>query len=252
MPSKTIGQERWRQPATDSWNTPTLFHFDGRTELIFVSGSGTIAAADPSSGARLWEFDAQIRRINPTIVRGDGLYFAFGGPNGSSAALQVDRAGGAPRVTNARELKKSSYITSAVFREGHLYWANEGGGIAYCVNARSGAIVYQQRLEPVSGEIYASPVLAEGRIHYLSRDRGTFLVAARPEFQLLAHNVIETDKTNFNGSPAVSGGRIFLRSDSAVYCIADASHPEASGVGQAASFADLQRARELNPRDPES
>lgn len=30
---------------------------------------------------------------------------------------------------------------------------------------------------------------------------------------------IETDSTDFNASPAVSGGQIFLRSNQALYCI---------------------------------
>jgi len=51
------------------------------------------------------------------------------------------------------------------------------------------------------------------------RDAGVFVLAARPEFELLAHNTIETDTSIFNASPAVAGGRLLLRSDRALYCI---------------------------------
>ena len=37
--------------------------------------------------------------------------------------------------------------------------------------------------------------------------------------ELLAHNVFESDQSDFNGSPAVSGGRLFLRSNKILYCI---------------------------------
>jgi outer membrane protein assembly factor BamB len=46
-------------------------------------------------------------------------------------------------------------------------------------------------------------------------------VAARPRFELLAHNRIEGDRSVFNGSPAVSGGRLFLRSDQYLYCFGE-------------------------------
>ena len=45
------------------------------------------------------------------------------------------------------------------------------------------------------------------------------MLAARPAFELLAHNKIKDDASVFNGSPAVSGGRLFLRSDKHLYCI---------------------------------
>jgi len=67
--------------------------------------------------------------------------------------------------------------------------------------------------------IYASPVLADGKIYYVSRNDGTYVVAAKPKFKLLAHNVIKSDTSVFNASPAVSDGQLFLRSDQRLYCV---------------------------------
>jgi outer membrane protein assembly factor BamB len=67
--------------------------------------------------------------------------------------------------------------------------------------------------------IYASGVLAEGRIYYPSREKGTYVVAAKPVFELLARNIIESDTSVFNGTPAVSHSQLFLRSDKYLYCI---------------------------------
>jgi hypothetical protein len=47
--------------------------------------------------------------------------------------------------------------------------------------------------------------LDDGRIYYVSRTMGTYVVAAKPEYELMVHNVIEDDRSVFNGSPAVSG-----------------------------------------------
>jgi hypothetical protein len=62
-------------------------------------------------------------------------------------------------------------------------------------------------------------LLAGGRLYFVSRDRGTYVVAARPTFELLAHNKIDDDRSVFNGSPAATGGQMFLRSDRFLYCI---------------------------------
>ena len=89
------------------------------------------------------------------------------------------------------------------------------------MNAKTGKVVYEERFTPVSGEIYASPVLADGRIYYVSRENGTYVLPAKPEFEILAHNKIGNDKSVFNGSPAVSGNKLFLRSDKFLYCIGE-------------------------------
>ena len=48
---------------------------------------------------------------------------------------------------------------------------------------------------------------------------GTYVVAARPKFELLAHNVFADDSSRTNGSVAVSNGQLLLRTDQYLYCI---------------------------------
>jgi hypothetical protein len=45
------------------------------------------------------------------------------------------------------------------------------------------------------------------------------VLAAKPKYELLAHNTFKDDKSIFNASPAVSKGQLFLRSDKYLYCI---------------------------------
>jgi hypothetical protein len=45
-----------------------------------------------------------------------------------------------------------------------------------------------------------------------------FVLAAKPEFELLATNELD-DGSLFNGSPAVAGSQILLRSDKFLYCL---------------------------------
>ena len=99
-----------------------------------------------------------------------------------------------------------------------MYFAHDNLGVVYCVDAKSGTVVYQERLTPPSGQFYASPVLADGKLYYLSRNGRAFVIAAKPTFELLAQNNLEKRET-FNASPAISGDRLLVRSDKFLYCI---------------------------------
>ncbi len=70
-----------------------------------------------------------------------------------------------------------------------------------------------------TGVIYASPLLADGKLYYVSRENGMFVVAAEPRFQLLAHNTFADDRSIFNASPAVVESQLILRSNRCIYCI---------------------------------
>ena len=80
-------------------------------------------------------------------------------------------------------------------------------------------MVYEERIQPEPGTIWSSPVLADGKLYYVSQHNGTFVVAAQPKYELLAHNVFEDDDSRTNASPAISNGQLLLRTDRHLYCI---------------------------------
>jgi outer membrane protein assembly factor BamB len=110
-----------------------------------------------------------------------------------------------------------SNVSSPVLHEGHLYWAKDSPAVAYCADAKTGRVLYEERLEG-AGQVYSSPVLVNGRLYYVARSGRTVVVRAAPRFELLAVNDLG-ERGVFNASPAVAGGRLFLRSDRFLYCI---------------------------------
>jgi hypothetical protein len=130
------------------------------------------------------------------------------------------RAGGSGDVTGTHRLwtsTKGSNVSSPVYLDGHLYWMHDNLGIAYCATAATGKLVYEKRLER-AGQVYASALLADGKLYYLNRVGKAFVLAARPEFEQLAANDL-SDGGLFNGSPAVAGRRLLMRSDKFLYCV---------------------------------
>jgi len=132
------------------------------------------------------------------------------------------RAGGTGDVSQTHRLwtiKRGSNVSSPVYHDGHFYWASDSRGVVYCVDAKSGKIKYEERLDPDPGLIYASAFLAGGKIYYVSRNQGTYVVDAKPDFKQVAHNFLAADASVFNGSPAALDGKLLLRSDRYLYCV---------------------------------
>ncbi len=217
---RRTGKQVWKaEGIKESWNTPLVVTTpSGRQELI-VAIIGKVLAFNPDSGAPLWSCQTDITwYMVPSVVAADGVVYCFGGRSGT-ASLAV-RTGGSGDVTATHRLwtsVKGTNVPSPIYLDGHLYWANYNVGIVYCAEAATGRLVYEQRLER-AGQIFASPLLAQGRLYYLTRDGKTFVVAAKPQFELLAINDLG-DRSTFNASPAAAGNRLLLRSDKYLYCL---------------------------------
>jgi outer membrane protein assembly factor BamB len=220
---KQTGREVWRIATgdRDSWSTPLVVASGGRRELVYHHSTGeptaTLAAVNPRDGSSLWQCRVLKDYLCPSPIAHGGIIYALAYQKGAAI-----RPGGRGDVTDSHVLwtaNKGSEVCTPLYHDGHLYWTSPDSGIANCLNARTGEMVYQERLEPAAGRIYASGVTADGRIYYVSREAGAYVVAAVPKFELLAHNRIENDDSVFNATPAISQGRLFLRSDKRLYCI---------------------------------
>ncbi len=220
---KKTGTEKWRASGIrEAWNTPLMVPVGGgKTELVIASYM-KLLAFDPATGKPLWSCATDINwYMVPSLVAHQGIVYCIGGRSGGSLAV---RAGGQGDVTGTHRLwtgRKGSNVSSPLIHEGHLYWMNDNNESAYCAEAQTGNLVYEQQIGR-AGQVYASPVLAGGKIYYVTRNGRTFVVAAKPAYELLANNETAdrgTDGSTFNASPAIAGSQLFLRSDRFLYCL---------------------------------
>jgi outer membrane protein assembly factor BamB len=217
---KQSGRQVWKADGmARSWSTPALVETSaGETELV-VSVQDQILGFDPASGKQLWNCAGIPDYICPSVLAHDGVVYAIGGRRAMAIAI---KAGGRGDVTDSHrlwEIREGSNVTSPVYYGDYLYWVNDRG-VAYCVDPEAGEVVYEERLSPSAGKIYASAVAAGGKLYVVSRDKGTYVLAAAPEFELAAYNE-PLDESIFNGSPAVVDGKLLLRSDKYLYCLAE-------------------------------
>ena len=110
-------------------------------------------------------------------------------------------------------LKRGAPLTPSPLVVGdELYIVNDGG-IATCLDARTGDVLWQQRL---GGTFSASPVFADGRIYFLAEEGVTTVIAPGKEFRRLATNTLDGATL---ASMAVAGGSIYIRSATHLYRI---------------------------------
>ena len=217
---KKTGKEVWRaRGIKEAWNTPLLVPVKGGGTELVVGMPRKVVGLDPATGKELWTCANDITwYIAPSAVAHDGVVWSIGGRSGN-AAVAV-RAGGRGDVTRTHRLwtgPKGSNVSSPVVHDGHLYWMHDNLGIAFCAEAMTGKIVYEERV-PRADQVYASALLADGKVYYLSRTGKTFVVPAKPKFELLATHDLG-DRTMFNASPVAVGNRLLIRSDQALYCV---------------------------------
>lgn len=225
---KTTGKEVWKAPSASlelCYSTPALVTTNDRTDLVLAVPS-ELWGMNPDTGKLRWFAGTGISgNVSPSIVAADGNIYVNGGfPRLGAAAV---KAGGKGDVTDSAIIwssQNASYVPSPVVSGGHLYVVNDQG-FALCLSAKDGALVYKERIPGASATgrggkpFYASAVLANGLVYAVSRQNGTFVFDASPTFKLVAQNKLAGDDSQFNGTPAIADGQLFLRSNRAIYCI---------------------------------
>ena len=219
---KHTGKVRWKtprpKPISQAYSTPLVIRVGARDEVVSV-GAFRAAAYDPLTGGEIWRVRYEDGFSNvPRPVYHEGLvYIATGFQEPSLLAVRADGLGDITGTHVAWTLRRGAPLTSSPIVVGaELYMVNDGG-IASCVDWKTGTIRWQQRLG--GGDYSASPVHADGRIYFLSEEGVTTVIAPGTEFRRLATNVLDGETL---ASMAASGRSLFIRTDRNLYRIAAA------------------------------
>lgn len=217
---KRTGKEAWKQSGLlSSWSTPLVTKTaGGQTELV-VSVRSRMVGFNPLTGEKLWTCPTkQSYAANSPISHHDVVFIVSGRPS----SLLAVRAGGRGEISETQLVRKiegiGSSITTPVVYGDYVYSVDERG-IAVCIEIATGKIRYKERLGSEGVTIYASVVAADDKLFVVSREQGIYVLAAGPEFRLLAHNSFASDTSVFNATPTVHNGQLLLRSNRFLYCL---------------------------------
>lgn len=217
---KQTGKEVWKAASImKSWTTPCIAEVPGGSPELILNQKNEIFAFDPITGEKLWWCAGVEDYIVPVPVFHDGVAYCLGGRSNRAIAVKLGGRGDVTKTHKLWESTTGANVTSPVYHDGYLYWASDKA-IENCLRASDGEEVYRERL-PTRARIYSSIVRAGNKLYVTTRDQGIVVLAAKPEYEELAVNVIKSDETLVNASPAVSGNQLLLRTDRFLYCISE-------------------------------
>jgi outer membrane protein assembly factor BamB len=215
------GEIRWKAPRrvavekSFAFSTPLVIAVDGAKQIVSPA-SGLVAAYNPRDGVELWRVRyGDGYSVIPRPVYSHGLLFICTGFDRPSIyAIRPVKHGGDLTGTHVvwRHAKGAPNTPSPIAVGDELYFVSDGG-VASCLDARSGKVHWNQRL---GGAFSASPAAAENRLYFLNEEGICYVVSAETTFKLLATN--ELGERTF-ASPAVTDGALILRSESHLWRI---------------------------------
>ena len=223
---KTTGKVVWKAEGDFgmAYGTPNILKRDGVDDLV-IAVPQELWGMNPDTGKLRWYATHGLTgNVSPCLVPGGGdTVYVFGGfPATRSTAIKLGGKGDLGTQAILWNSSASSYVPTPILKDGHLYVINDQG-FAICIDAQTGKDMYRERATMGSRgggkPFYASPVLIGDKLVCVSRRNGAFVLAAKPTYELLSTNEFASDTTHFNGTPAVSGDLLILRSNKAVYCV---------------------------------
>lgn len=151
---------------------------------------------------------------NGTLTRAEFEYFSRTIED-TSVILAV-RPGGRGDMTKSvvwRYGRGVPKVTSPLAYQGVVYAVKEGG-VLTLLDATTGELLNQGRINGAVDEYYASPVAGDGKVYTISRSGKVAVLNAGRKQEILAINNL--DEECF-ATPALDEGRIYLRTATALY-----------------------------------
>jgi outer membrane protein assembly factor BamB len=193
--------------------TPIVIQAEGRRQLI-SPGAKAVMGYDPKTGEELWKIRYNGWSMTPRPLFGHGLVFLI--TDYERPELWAVRPDGHGDVTDSHvvwRITKAMPNQSSFLLSDDLLYVISDNGIASCVEAATGQIVWKERMK---GNYSASPIHADGRIYFFSREGQTTVIKPGREYKVLAVNDLDEE---LMASPAVAGKALFLRTRNHLYRI---------------------------------
>ncbi|HET9711576.1 MAG TPA: PQQ-binding-like beta-propeller repeat protein [Pyrinomonadaceae bacterium] len=215
---KLTGKVRWKKSREgyQAYTTPLIVELPGSPQVI-SPGAFRAISYDPRNGKELWQVTYGEGFSNvPRPVYGDGLVFICTGfQQPSLLAVRLDGKGDVTKSKVQWKLDRGVPLTPSPLLVGSELYMVTDNGIVTCVDAKTGKEYWRAR---VGGNHSASPIYADGRIYFLSEEGESVVLAPGQQLKHLATNQLEGRTL---ASMAVSGGSIFIRSDTHLYRISN-------------------------------
>ena len=225
------GKEVWKcDGVSNVWMTPIIAG-EGDEATLILSVPYEIWGVNPKTGKLRWYTTNGVQdgsvSASPMVYK--DKIVAMGGRSQTGVSVTLGGKGDVTETHTAWKGRSVARIMTPVVYDGHIFAVS--GGIATCVSAEDGKEVFKSRLPSVgdsesggrrrrgpSGD-YCSPVIIDGKLIQFTKKGICYVIAAKPEFELLATNQFTEDGSEFNSTPAFADGTMYVRSNKFLYSI---------------------------------
>lgn len=235
-----IFHSTWSSPALGVVNDQPLVFFAGGDGVVYAFHTlrGPQAEAPPQQLQRVWRFDCdptapkenvhryiRNRRESPSNIKSmpvyhDGrVYVTVGGDiwwGKHEAWLKCIDATQSGEITQSGlvwsyTLNRHCCATPAIYNG--MAFVGDCGGVLHCVDLRDGQPLWTHDCR---GEIWSSPLVADGRVYQGTRNGHWYVLAAQPQKQLLAE--VDLDDS-ISGTPVAANGTLYVPAESRLYAL---------------------------------
>jgi outer membrane protein assembly factor BamB len=187
----------------------------GRAQLISPAAKAVVSL-DPRTGRELWRVRYPQHSAAARTLFAHGLLYVAAGRRAELLAIRPDGQGDVTDTHVAwKVLRGIGASPSPVLVGDHLYAVTDKAGVLTCLDAKTGAEVWQSRVG--GGAHTASLLHADGAVYAFGEDGTAVAVKPGREFVELGRGAL--GEGGVMATPAIAGRSLFVRTESHLYRI---------------------------------
>jgi outer membrane protein assembly factor BamB len=219
------GEKKWvkeRKHVRASYSSPYILQREGKQPELILGTTSAITSYEPATGKVNWNYDIvwpkgkmPLRVVGHPVYVSGLLVMSSGDGGGNRYMVAVDPEQKTP--TKIWELNKEvPYVPCMLAKGDLLFWIGDNrGAFACCAEAKTGKMLYNERL--TAKEPSASPMMVGNEILMITEDGEMVVFKATPAFDEVSRAKLG-DKVKVFASPAFADGKVFIRSETHLYC----------------------------------
>ena len=221
------GRVVWERsrPVPVSWATPVVIEAAGKAQIITL-GVPWLISYSLADGNELWRAELLDGEVVPSPIFAGGLVIAAS-PSSKLLALRPEGAGDVTKTHLAWSTDENVPDITSPVSAGGLIFTVTSGGVLTCFDIRDGKKVWEHDL---GFDVRASPAIAGDRLFVMGLKGTAVVIGVAREYKEIARSAVAD---SFFATPAFATGRLFLRGQTNLYCIAPLAGREEKGGNHA-------------------
>lgn len=202
------------------YTTPAEKGAAPKPQIIGLSSEDGMFGLDPGTGKKIWALAElfKLRCVASPVLLGNGFILGQSGQGQAASEISVVKGVNTGKPEKAYEIVRTGGYVPTPTAIGNLVFLWKENGLVTCVKADTNEQLWSERVE---GPYYSSPILVTGsgtpRLYNITRGGELVCLEAGEKFKLLQRFPLG-EKNSF-ATPAVSGGKLFVRTYTQLICI---------------------------------